>query len=464
MLPVVTVTHMNEVDRQALEHSSLDELVARAGSALARHARRMLGSTYGKRVVVVAGKGNNGADGKVAASHLRRWGVRTRIVAPGEVLDTEGVDLIIDAAFGTGFKGSYRAPETHGVPVLACDMPSGVDGDTGIGPNAVQAEETVTFGALKSGLLFNDGPSKAGPVYVEPIGLELGPVNTHLATASDIVLPPRLRETNKWKAAVTVLAGSPGMLGAGKLCSEAAFRTGAGYVTWGAPGCGAGDLPIGEHVGLGLAGRGWQADALDVIPRHRCTVVGPGLGRSSATAKGVSALLATNAALVIDADAIVGIKLAELAVRKAPTVLTPHDGELAMWRQIRPGSDRVAAARALAAESRAVILLKGPTTVVAEPGGRVVLTAAAPSSLATAGTGDVLSGTIGGLIASGVGAFDAAWMAAHVHGAAAQRGYRVGLTAGDLPELMAAWLSEHAIVAGEERGGPLPSYQRPGSA
>ena len=221
MQPVLTVAEMQRVDARAQAETPLEELVARAGTAVAVAALDLLGGAYGRRVVVIAGKGNNGADGRVAAGLLARRGARVTVVGPGEVgvigADGPPVDLVIDAAFGTGFRGTYDAPRVAaGVPVLAVDIPSGVAGDTGAAGGAVlPATATVTFAARKPGLVQGDGVRLAGEVTVADIGLPLGDAWIALVEDADLAdrLPPRDPGGNKWAAAVLVAAGSPGMTG-----------------------------------------------------------------------------------------------------------------------------------------------------------------------------------------------------------------------------------------------------------
>ncbi len=184
MKPVLTVSEMREVDTEALREVTESVLVERAGTAVATRALKMMGGSYGRRVVVVAGKGNNGADGRVAADRLRRRGARVTIFeasdAPESLDGDPRVHLVIDAAYGTGFRGEYQAPSVPtGVPVLAVDIPSGVDGDTGaVSGDALRADVTVTFAALKPGLLQGDGPVLAGEVEVADIGLDAGRART----------------------------------------------------------------------------------------------------------------------------------------------------------------------------------------------------------------------------------------------------------------------------------------------
>lgn len=452
MRPVPTVAEMRAVDEAALASTTHDELVGRAGRRLAAHAKRMLGpNPSGRRVVVVAGKGSNGADGRVAGRWLRSWGARVLVIEAGSApACLPAADLVIDAAYGTGFTGAYDPPDPGDAAVLACDIPTGVHGDTGAGSKAVRADETVTFGALKPGLLLGGGPAHVGRVHVEPIGLDCSRARVWLLEDDDVSLvPPRPRDGHKWQAAVLVVAGSQGMLGAARLCASSAMRSGAGYVLLASPGCAAADLPVGEHVGRTFAAEGWEADALPLLERVKAVAIGPGLGATAATARGVGEVLdAYDGPVVLDADALAGLDLDHLVRRHASTVLTPHEGEFKrLFGEI--GDDRLAAVAGAAARSGAVVLLKGPTTVVADPAGAVRLAAAGSPRLATAGTGDVLTGLIAALLAIGVPALEAAGVAAHAHGAAAALGPSWGLVAGDLPPLVSRWLSDR-VLSGED--------------
>jgi hydroxyethylthiazole kinase-like uncharacterized protein yjeF len=458
MRPVLTVAEMNGVDARALETMSLDQLVARAGFAVAMEAVDMLDGAYGRRVAVIAGRGNNGADGRVAASVLRSRGARVRLVTPDE--EAIGpVDLVIDAAYGTGFRGTYEAPQVpEGTMVLAVDIPSGVEGDTGRASGSVlDASRTVTFVAAKPGLVQGEGVTLAGSVSVVDIGLPTGPAAIWVMEDADVadLVPPRGRQGNKWSAAVLVVAGSPGMTGAAALSTRAAYRTGAGMVRLGVPGGKLSDSPMSEAVGVSLESDDWADQALEAAGRCAAVVVGPGLGRSEATTAQVRALVAGSPVpVIVDADGL--FALGELSddgpiAARSTVVLTPHDGEYQRLMGEKPGDDRVAAARRLAAASGAVALLKGPTTAVAGVDGHVLLGMTGTPRLATAGTGDVLSGVIGALVSRGVDPHEAAALGAHVHGRAAERGRAEGLVAGDLPELVSDVLG--SLMAGVTRGG-----------
>jgi NAD(P)H-hydrate epimerase len=446
---------MRAADEAALAGVSHGVLVERAGTAVAHAALRVMGGAYGRHVVLVAGKGSNGADGRVAAALLRRRGARVTVFGAAEAPPAlPPCDLAIDGAYGTGFHGSYDAPLVQtGTPVLAIDIPSGVDADTGGASGAAtRASHTVTFAAYKPGLLQGAGPELSGRVQVADIGIGFAPPGAALMEDADVtrLLPARPRLSHKWTTALGIAAGSPGMEGSAVLCSRGALAAGAGMIRLGTPGDPAGPWPT-EAVRMRLATSGWAAAFLANTAKCRAVVIGPGLGTDPATQEEIRAVIVGAAVpLVIDADGLTalgdaGAARSVLARRSAPTVLTPHDGEYARLAGRPPGDDRMAAARDLAAELGAVLLLKGPLTTVATTGaGRpdVLLSAAGVPALATAGTGDVLSGVIGAFLARGVPAHEAAALAAHVHGRAASSGRTEGLVAGDLPVLLSALLSE----------------------
>ncbi len=453
MRAVLTREEMRAADAAALTTVSHETLVARAGTATGHAALRMLGGAYGRRVVVVAGKGSNGADGRVAAAFLARRGARVRVVEPDRALPP--CDLVIDGAYGTGFRGSYEAPAVPaGARVLAVDIPSGVEADSGeAADGAVRAQRTVTFAALKPGLLQGAGAVCSGRVDVADIGIGFPTPQALLVEDADVALvPARPRQVNKWTTAVGVGAGSPGMEGAAVLCTRGAMAAGAGMIRLGSPGNPAAAWPT-EAVRMHLPGEGWADAFLEATAKCKAVVLGPGLGTGGTTAEEIRAVIAAvPVALVIDADALHALgdtaaARALIAGRGAPSILTPHDGEYARISGAAPGDDRLAAARALARATGAVVLLKGPLTAVAAPDEAtpdVLLAAAGGPSLATAGSGDVLSGIIGAFCARGLPALEAAAVAAHVHGRAAALGPAQGLVAGDLPGLVAALLSDLA--------------------
>jgi NAD(P)H-hydrate epimerase len=448
VLPVVTVAEMRAADAAAPVPE--ETLVRRAGTAIAVAAMKMLGSAYGARVVVVAGKGNNGADGRVAAAVLTRRGARVRVIGAEPV--PPGCHLVIDAALGTGLRRPYTAPDVPaGARVLAVDIPSGVDGDTGAARGTpMHASRTVTFAAWKPGLLQGDGPRFAGEVEVADIGL--GPIDAAISLVEDddvVRLVPRREEaSHKWATAVCVVAGSPGMEGAATLCARGASRAGAGMVRLGVPGAGTGAGPWPtEAVRLDLSAQtGWAEDVLRALERCKVLVIGPGIGRSDATQREVRRVLSRSPVPVIaDADALFALGDAgaarEVLARAPAVIVTPHDGEYARLLGEGPGTDRVAAARRLATALGVTALVKGSLTAVASPSDRVMLSSAGSSRLATAGTGDVLSGVIGACVARGMPPLEAAAVAAHLHGRAASDGRAEGLVATDLPRLVSARLS-----------------------
>lgn len=454
MRPVVTVAEMRDADAAAPVGEAT--LIGRAGTAVAVHALALMGGAYGRRVVVVAGKGNNGADGKVAAAVLRRRGARVAVVGADEAVPP--CDLVVDAALGTGLRGPYDAPRPpDGALVLAVDIPSGVDGDTGDAPgHPMAADRTVTFAALKPGLLQGRGLELSGRVEVADIGLDVGHPAIGLVDDADVarLVPRRPPVTHKWATALAVVAGSPGMEGAAVLATQAAARAGAGMVRLVVPGGGEGPWPV-EAVRTSLGGAGWCEGVLEVLGRCKALVIGPGLGRSDETGREVRRLLAASPVPVVaDADALFALGDAKAARRvtdamqaprgpdgAAPLVVTPHDGEYERLLGHAPGPDRVAAARALADALGATSLVKGAPTAVATTTGQVRLVASGSSRLATAGTGDVLSGVIGAFLARGMAPLDAAAIAAHVHGRAAALGPSEGLVAQDLPDLVSVALS-----------------------
>lgn len=460
MEPIVTPAEMAAADRRAIASGTPESvLVARAGVALAHRVRRALGGTYGRRAVVVCGKGNNGADGRVAAAHLRRAGVGVDVVSIVDPVDRRALeraldrcDVAVDAMFGTGFRGTlpdaaravdgelYRAPW-----IIAADIPSGVDGATGeihdgfIG-GAVLADETVCFQAWKPGLLFEPGRFHAGRVHVVDIGIDVTPEDRDAArafvwTRADTEAAPleRWPHEHKWSSAVLVAGGSGGMAGAPVLAARAAHRTGAGMVVVALPTDAVAAVAPSELV-LRAVAPGELAEAvLRDAERFGAVVVGPGLGRDDDVAAAVRELVAhVPTPLVLDADALVALggDIGPLAARAArglpPVVLTPHAGEYASLAGRAVGRDRMEAARDLARRARAVVLLKGPGTVVADPDGLVAVCANGGAELATAGTGDVLSGMIGALLArtgpatSVAEARTASASAAWLHGEAAR--------------------------------------------
>jgi len=474
---------MGEADRRAIAAGTPGAvLMERAGRAVAWEVRRVLGGRYGRRVVIVCGKGNNGGDGLVVARVLAGWGVRVEVLElardPGStVIDRafDRADVAVDAMYGTGFQGSLEGPAalaarwSASVPTVAVDIPSGIDGLTGRGEgDAVHAVSTVTFAAHKPGLCFEPGRTHAGAVHVADIGIDVrggeGP-SLGLLEAADLRgwLVPRLPDANKWSAGLLVIGGSGGMTGAPMFVSHAAMRVGAGIVWCGVPGREAAARAGGSEVVV----RALDADAsgalcgvpdeiVDGLGRFRAVAVGPGLGTAPATRDAVRALVErVDVPLVLDADGLNAFAgdPGALRGRRAPTVVTPHAGEYARLLGEAVGPDRVAAARRLADATGAVALLKGPGTVVASPNGDAVIEPAGDAALASAGTGDVLTGVIAGLLARGLAPFDAAAGGAFLHGQAASRAGHTGLVAGDLVVALARTLDDVARAEPRPRVG-----------
>lgn len=451
MTPVVTVEEMQAIDADAPE--PVETLVGRAGRAVARSALAMLGGGYGRRVVVIAGPGNNGDDGRFAARVLERRGVRVHTLDATDPPDVvPSCDLVIDAAFGTGLSRAYIAPDPADAPVLAVDIPSGLRGDTGtvLGEPMV-ATRTVTFAALKPGLVFGAGPGHCGMIDVVDIGLDVSRSTIAALDDADVaaMLPGRPRDAHKWHQAVLVVAGSPGMTGAAAMAAGAAQRAGAGMVRIASPGVSGPVGPV-EAVAVTVDENRWAEELTDpelVDPdRTGAAVVGPGLGTSMATQHQARQLVRRlPIPMVIDGDALTALGTDApdiIHARQAATVLTPHDGEFARLAGAAPGEDRIDAARTLAARTGAVVLLKGPTTVVVEPGGSVRLVRSGDERLATAGTGDVLAGVVAALLAAGVDAFDAASAGAYVHGVAGSRCPKPGTIATDVIDALPAALGQ----------------------
>ncbi len=472
-------------------------LMTRAGEAVAAAGRGMLRG--GRRVLVVAGPGNNGGDGFVAARLLAEAGLEVTVallghrenlrgdaahsaadwsgaVVPLAEARPEGADLVIDALFGAGLARDVsseaasvvEAINASGRPVLAVDIPSGIDGDTGaVRGAAVRASRTVTFVRRKPGHLLLPGRLHCGPVEVADIGIAD-------ETVAGLGIRTFANEPALWRDGFPVpeegghkysrghtLVVSGGMLhtGAARLAARAALRVGSGLVTVAAP-----SDALAAHAAHLTAIMLRRCDdprglsALLADRRLNAVALGPALGVGEATREMVAAALAAGRAVVLDADAVTSFegearRLAGL-IAEAPgvTVLTPHDGEFARlfagWPEMTLGSklDRV---RRAAEALGATILLKGPDTVVAGPDGRAAINENGTAYLATAGSGDVLTGLIGGLLAQGMPCFEAACAGVWLHGEAGTA-FGPGLIAEDLPEGVPAVLG--ALLSTREPG------------
>jgi ADP-dependent NAD(P)H-hydrate dehydratase / NAD(P)H-hydrate epimerase len=432
--PLYTADEM----RAAEEGQDLDLLMARAGKAVAEEALRRFPDA--RSFGAVCGKGKNGGDGLVALEVLRSAGRRA----------DEGVegDVVIDALFGTGFHGEPRAEAAQlidainraGRPVVSVDLPSGVDASTGeVAGAAVEATVTVAFHARKVGHAVAPGRFHAGDVAVADIGLGPGRTQSSLVTRQVLECVPRKRaqDTKYTAGSVLVVGGAAGLTGAASLAAEAAFRADAGYVAVAAP---AASLQVLSTRLLEAVKRPLE-EAFEAAGRAGALALGPGLGREPDRQALVRRLLLeTSLPAVVDADGLFGLSPLE---RTAPTVLTPHAGELG---RLLGQDSRWVDAHRLAAVSQAaelygcVCLLKGADTLVAAPGDGVLVVDAGPPSLAVAGTGDVLTGVIAAFLAKGMEARLAAAAGAVACAVAALLGPRRGLVASDvvarLPEAL----------------------------
>lgn len=434
---------MDKLD--AADSRSIDELIEAAGWHVARQARTMMGGVYGRRVTVIAGPGNNGADARVAARLLSQWGARINVVPVTSDQTLRG-DLVIDGAFGTGVNRPYFPPDLNQkTPVLAVDIPSGVAGLTGeVLGSPLAASKTVTFEAFKPGLLLSPGAELCGSVEVVDLGLGSSRSTDWLFTAADArsFLPNHQAADHKWKRAVWVIGGSAGMHGAPQLAASAVLKSGGGMAWCSVPG----DTPsrATEVVFRPLAEVAWHESVLRESDRFGALVVGPGLGRSHDARSSVQALVASSdKPLVLDGDAL---RLLGDAPRLRPDiVVTPHDGEFESLAGHRPRPDRFAEVRSLAAVLDATVLLKGPLTIVADPTGRCIAVNHGDARLATAGTGDVLAGMIGSYLAAGLSPDIAASLAAWVHAEAGRTQAAVGMVASDLLAALPAVSSQLAV-------------------
>lgn len=425
------------------------ELMERAGEAVAAEVLRAYPEA--RRIVALCGGGANGGDGRIAARILREAG---RDVV--ETNDPAGADLVLDALFGTGFHGEPRPEATaaiermnaSGAPVVSVDLPSGVDASTGeIAGAAVAAALTVTFHGPKVGLAVAPGRFHAGRVVVADIGLEPAPTAVVRATPAVLERVPRrgARDTKFSAGSLLVVGGAPGTTSAAVLAATAALRADAGYVTLAVP---EHALPVAEALALEPVKRGFSwADADTTLAadaeRSSALALGPGLGRSDEARALVRALLEqTELPTVVDADGLFGL---EPVAREAPTVLTPHAGELARLLEAETAwvsAHRLEAAARAAERFHAVVLLKGADTIVRAPDGTTVVCDTGPPSLATAGTGDVLTGVVGAFLAKGLDPVDAAAAAAVAHGLAARAvPHQVGLVASDVAAALPLVLS-----------------------
>ncbi|HVE63113.1 MAG TPA: NAD(P)H-hydrate dehydratase [Mycobacteriales bacterium] len=467
MRPVYTAEEIRGLERAAMtssrgaERATEAELIRRASWAVAHRAADLMGGTYGRRVLVACGPGHNGADALWAGVHLARRGAAVSAcrlrpddadgqsrdaaaalaLAGGRLIDgpaPAAFDVAIDGLTGLGFApragtedsrlaslaGELRASSAV---VVAVDLPSGVAADTGCAADwAVRADVTVTFGALKIGLVVGRGADLAGVVEVVDIGLGALPTaSTRILDADDVagMLPAVHAASTKYsRGVVGVVAGGPAYVGAAVLCAGGALRAGAGMVRLHAHPA---TVEVVRARWPEVVGVELDPEAVRQDEKVDTWVVGPGLGTDDDATDVVQAVLSSSPPVVVDADAItiVARHPALLSGRLGATVLTPHAGE---FRRLAGGSaeeiagDPLAAARRAAAELHAWVLLKGMRTVVASPDGDALINPTGTPWLATAGTGDVLAGAIGTLLAAGLRPQEAAGGAAWLHGLAAR--------------------------------------------
>jgi ADP-dependent NAD(P)H-hydrate dehydratase / NAD(P)H-hydrate epimerase len=446
--PLYDAEGIRAVDRWAIEEQGVpgEELMEAAGTAL---AEAVAGLAPQQPVRIVCGKGNNGGDGLVAARHLRKMGFEVEVL---EIFSAETPDdldswlsdsgAIVDAIFGTGFAGAPREPalaaieavNRSGAPVVACDVASGVDASSGEVVGAViEADLTVSFHTAKVGHRIAPGKWHTGELRVAPIGIPAGapgsPVAGTIEPAVLSLLPRRGSQSTKFTSGQVVIAGgSRGLTGAVQMSSLAAIRAGAGYATVAVPAdlepiFEAGQpevMSVGCPGGDGCLAPGSLKAVLRTFERAAAGVLGPGIGRDPGTVElARDAAAAIEVPLAIDADGLNAFagELGRIAERTAPTILTPHAGELGRLLERDPeeiGAHRLACAREAARAAGAIVVLKGDDTIVTD-GERVAVNLLSAPALATAGTGDVLSGITAAMLARGLEPFAAACAAVVSH-------------------------------------------------
>jgi len=458
-LPIYTTPAIRKLEELAAPATGT--LMERAGAAAAEYARSLCGDTA-KSILVVAGPGNNGGDAFEVATHLKRWFFRVKVVFSGErgklpkdalaalgkweaaagtllgeIPRESRFDLAVDGLFGTGLARPLAGAQgalvqnlnSLGVPILALDVPSGIDADTGATMGcAVRASHTITFIAYKPGLLTLDGPDHCGELKLDTLGLDparlLEPEGMLLdEDILDGAITPRPRNFHKGQAgSVGVLGGAAGMVGAAVIAGRAALKCGAGRVYLGllAPRPPYVDDAQPELM-LRRPAAVLEKDLVDVL------VAGPGMGKAGSAGKLLRAALAAPVPVVLDADALNAIAgsralAASLAKRKAATIMTPHPAEAGRLLGVSAAgaqADRVASARAIARRYRSLVVLKGNGSVIAAPEGKFWINSSGNPGMASAGMGDALAGMIAALIAQGAEPLQALLAGVYLHGAAA---------------------------------------------
>lgn len=502
---LVTAAEMRELDRKAIEEYGIPGVVLmeNAGRHVVEMAAKVLGKVKDKTAVIIAGKGNNGGDGFVVARHLKNMGAEVKVyllAGVGEIkgdarinLDIwlkmggtvsnpleEGMDLltkdlaradvIIDALYGTGFKGAIRpnvipvveAVNSAPAPVIAVDIPSGLEADTGkVSGSCIRASHTVTFALPKIGLVTGYGPEFTGRLHVVDISIPqdiLRGGQTELITERKVkkIMPRRPAAAHKGDfGRVLVVGGSVGMSGAVCLAALACARSGAGLVT--------AAVPEGIHTVAEIKltevmtrplpqtrGGFLSAEAAGIIKEllegMNVLALGPGLGTDGETVALVAKILkSVKIPCVIDADGINAIARSGFRLREmqGSAIITPHPGEMARLMGCSVAevqADRLGNARRVAGETGAVVVLKGAGTVVVSPGGKAYINSTGNPGMASGGTGDVLTGIIAGFLAQGLSPEDAAVAGVYLHGlagdqVAGERG-AAGILAGDMVEAL----------------------------
>lgn len=480
-------------------------LMENAGLAVVSAIRRRLGDLRGRRIAIFCGKGNNGGDGFVIARHLalagaqlslflaaRRDDLRGDALTQANIISRMGLpitelsnaadcatalntaDLAVDALLGTGIHGEVTGLlgevidqiNASSTPVIAVDIPSGLNTDNGQAcGRCIRAVETVTFAVLKRGLILYPGAAYAGeitlaPISMPPVAIEAEALDITFvdAVAAQKILPERTPWAHKGSAGyVLIIGGSAGMTGAATLSSLSALRIGAGLVRLATPASLNAILevkatevvtvPVAETDAHSFSPEGLR-EALAWADQSRCVAIGPGLGRNPETVHGFLEVLPTlRVPLVLDADALNALADHPEVFEKlqAPAVITPHPGEMSRLlgkSTAEIQADRLAIAREAASRFGVITVLKGARTVIADPNGALYLNSSGNPGMASAGMGDVLTGTITGLIAQGLSPLDGAVLGVYLHGAAgdlaaASRG-GVGILAGDVQEQLPA--------------------------
>lgn len=505
---IVSGSDMKRLDDWAISKKGIPVLILmeNAGMAIVERIKEIYSKIEGLRLVILVGKGNNGGDALVAARHLHQlggevklfllsspanlegpalvnWQIIEQLAIKWQVLDNENsfyllklslanCNLALDGLFGTGLKGEFteycqrtiKITNESGCPILAIDVPSGLNADTGQVKNpCIKATYTVSFAWAKRGLFLFPGKSYVGDLVIAPIaipqeGLTILETKEYCILKKDAqqLLPQIDWEGHKnTYGHLLVIAGSQGMMGAAILASRAGFRAGSGLVTACVPRTGAGlfNIALPEAITRGvsetpertLSKTAW-AEIKKLLPQKKAVVFGPGLTTHADIQDLLAELvLELNVPLVIDADGlnVLAQDLSILKNAKAPLILTPHPKEMARLLNLsveEVQENRVKTAIRAASLLKAIIVLKGAGTVIASPEGDVYINSTGSPALATAGTGDVLTGTIGGFLAQGLKPLQAALLGVYVHGLAGdlvalEKGYR-GVLASDVVETL----------------------------